>query len=61
MRCAARVSTASIQYRSDGGMEPRCRNEGTVKIRGRRYCLQHAPAYAAHYRVLDRIRAIPCQ
>jgi hypothetical protein len=61
MKCAGRVATDSIRYRSDGGIEPGCRNVAAVKIRGHFYCASHAPAYRAHYRVLDRILAIPCR
>lgn len=60
MRCSAPVQEKrAIRYRASRSPDPRCQRQGHYRLRGKHFCFQHLIVWARHYRILDRILAIP--
>ena len=58
-QCCAPVSGRPIQYRASESESGRCQRSGKYLIAGKWFCMAHAAIWAEHYRILEKIRAIP--
>jgi hypothetical protein len=59
VKCCAPVTGRALSWRADRSTDERCHRRGIYAAGGKRFCFQHIPEWKDHYRIVERIRAIP--